>query len=192
MAKKSIVTTEDTGTTSVPDITQLVAESAFFEPTDEQRRVKIKFFARISDNPTVEAKSATLAQVKQITQSAAVEKWWPVLGFREWFLNSSEHMEQLEFLFDLSIRALTNILQNEDPKAQGARVQAIKHLAEIAGKMPKKQASMGQFLDKAIAGMDEYQLAAYLEKNGVSLSLGASKKQLPTPAPVKILDIEEK
>ena len=175
MAKKSIVTSEDTGAPEAPPLEQLLNESVFFQPTEEQRRVKIKFFSRIADNPTINLETVSLTQIKQITNSNAIEKWWPTPGMREWFLNKNEHAEALELLFAQSMHAMTSILLNEEPKVQGARVQLIKHLAEIAGKMPRKQATAGQYLDKAIAGMDEFALQAYLEKSGVQLTMGARK-----------------
>lgn len=195
MAKKSIVTNEDTGTSEAPSEAQLVAEAPFFEPTDEQRKVKVRWFTRVKDNPSIDPLNSPLTLIQQVTGSAGLKAWWPIPGFRDWFLNASEHAEALEVLFHQSLRAMNSIINNEEPKVQGARVQLIKHLAEITSKMPKKQQTAGQFLDKAIAGMDEYALAAFLEKNGVQLSVGIGKKQLPSAKvePVQsVLDIESK
>jgi hypothetical protein len=83
---------------------------------------------------------------------------------------------------------MKEILVNNDPKVQGARVQLIRALSELAGKVPHKQASIKaagtSALSSAIDNMDAAQLELYLRRNGVGeLRVSASKE------PSEIIDV---
>jgi len=115
--------------------------------------------------------------IRQYAPGAPIQKWWPVQGFREWFLNVDEQRQKLEYLFDLALDAARDIITNDDPKTQSARVQMIKSVAELANKLPQRNLPQSGGMSKIIEGMDKAELALLLEKNGVKLDLKASKSK---------------
>ena len=157
-------------------------------PTEAQIRTKSKFWASLADHPLIGGKAPSLALIKQVTQSAAIEGWWRKPGFKEWFLNERASDERLDWLLHLSMSALEDILLSTDPKSQGARVAAIKTVAEMAGKL--KGVGTGKGPDErrqaAIDSMSKADLTKLLESQGirvdhhvVSLDADHVKKETP-------------
>lgn len=153
--------------------------------------MKARFWQRAADDPMLDAQNAPLDTIRKLTGSEAVGKWFQIPGFREWFLNKDEHREKLEYLFGLALDAAEQILVNQDPKAQSARVNVIKVLSELAGKFPTKNAAPKDSLSSAINQMDKIQLEAYLQKNGVTMQLSASKNDTITVTPIESEDTPE-
>jgi hypothetical protein len=158
-----------------------LAEELVYRATPAERRLKARFWAALADNPLVDPKSVTLEQARSLTSSERLAKLWPLPGFRDWFLNSDEHRARLEYLFDLALDAAEQVLTNEDPKAQSARVNMVKVIGDLAGKFPRNSKSPEGGLAGAIGQMDRAQLEAYLTKQGVTLQLTASKGVPPVP-----------
>lgn len=148
-----------------------------YRPSELQRKAKIRFWAKMDSNPLQDRDSVTLEAVKRMTGSGTIEKWWKEPGFKDWFLNSEEHKQRLEYLYDLALGAAEDILLNTDPKAQGARVQMIKAVAELGAKFPRQQVGgmPASPITQAIQGMDRASLKVLLEKNGVQMSVTADK-----------------
>jgi hypothetical protein len=169
-----------------------LADEVIFRPTlESQRLAKARFWAHASDNPMLEPESMSLDTIRGICQSEAIGKWWRMPGFKAWFLNKEEHRFRLEYLFGLALDAAEQILVNQDPKAQSARVNVIKVLSELAGKFPAKQqpANQGGGLAGAIGQMDRVQLEAYLQKSGVTMQLSASRDRSDHPATPETITI---
>jgi hypothetical protein len=146
-----------------------VAADVIFHPTEAQRKLKATLLAKLTDNPLSDLASLTLAEVQQLTGSASVQKWWSVPGFTDWLLDRDENRAKLEYLFSLALEAAEQILMNTDPKAQGSRVAMIKTLAELAGKMPSKQAPVAKANEiQAVQSMDRAQLVEFLAARGLS------------------------
>lgn len=132
----------------------------------------------MNDNPLADRGNITPAIVKQLTGSSKVDGWWKEAGFKEWFTNTDEQRQRLEQLFETALDAAQDILINTDPKAQSARVQMVKIIAELAHKMPSRNPGAQQVnpLTAAIQGMDKAQLKVLLEaSNGDTLEINANK-----------------
>lgn len=146
--------------------------SLIFRPTEAQSRVRARFWARIADNPLLDPKSLTLAQAQQMTQSAALATWWKRPGFQDWFLSATVVDERLDYLLHLALASAEDILLNTDPKAQSARVQMVKIVAEMAGKLKggqdQKQAA-AEKKKKAIEAMGQEELVKFLQDQGLSV-----------------------
>lgn len=172
-----------------------VEAEPFFEPSVAQRRAKANFWTAWQDDPTLDPELMTADTAARLSGNRTVRRWWGEPGFKPWFMNKDEQRQRLEYLFELSMDAAEDILTNADPKAQGARVQLIKHMSELANKMPSKSGGLGAGLDgmvKAILAMGEVELKALLQKQGAAISMKTANKpkQLEKQAQ-KTLDTEE-
>jgi hypothetical protein len=161
-----------------------LTDEVVFVPQEEHRQLKSMLLVRLVDNPLLTIDNLTLTDAKRILRSSKVEKYWSLPGFVEWLRNSSEYRERIERTWDLAMTALEDILRNTDPKAQGARVSAIKVAAEVANKFPRKESQTNPAI-AAIGAMDRAQLEIFLQKQGVTLQLSGSKG-----SPEKVLEAE--
>ena len=171
-----------TPTEALNETTNALSEFTF-EPTDAQRRLKVRFWASMNDVPLNDKNEVNPDLIRKQTGTSPIVRWWADQGFREWFLNIDEQRQKLEYLFDLALDAARDIILNDDPKRQSARVQMIKSIAELANKLPQRNVAPKNGITQAIEGMDKAELAMFLEKNGVKLEINASKNQ-----PLKIKD----
>lgn len=162
------------------EILEEAVEVLPFEPNKAQQQAKARFWVNYRNNPLVPVDELTKAEIVNMAGTESIRKWWNLSGFESWFLNRQEFTERIEYLANLSLDALEQIIVNQDPKAQAARVNAIKVVSELAHKMPKKeQSGSNQFLDRAIssiASMDAVQLQAFLEKQGAKLQISVGGK----------------
>jgi hypothetical protein len=149
-------------------------EELLYRPTDSDRRLKAKLLTSLEDNPLLDIDTITPHQVRHLIKSDAFSVKWTKPGFKEWLLNKQEHKEKLEYLFSLALGAAEEILLNTDPKAQSARVNMIKLVAELSRKMPSKDSDGTGGLAKAITQMDKAQLELLLSKGGVDVRLLAT------------------
>lgn len=158
---------------------QLAEEQGLlFTPSKAQRAIKARFWTIVShsfsgQNPH----QMTPMQIAQTVRDNRVMNWWPVSGFKDWFLNNTEHIERLEYLFDLSLTAAEEVLLSTDPKMANAKVNMVKIISELAKKMPSKGGD--QFQDEQIARMSKEQLESYLLQHGVKLNT-------PVPAALEV------
>lgn len=147
-----------------------------FRPTEAQSRVRAKFWARMADNPLLDPKTVTLSTAQQMTNSAALATWWNKPGFKDWFLSSTIVDERLDYLLHLALASAEDILMNTDPKAQSARVQMVKIVAEMAGRLKGSVATAGgtsanatDRKKKAIEAMGKDELVEFLQTQGLSV-----------------------
>lgn len=138
-----------------------------FRPDERMTRCRAKYWARMADRPLAGGTAPTLALAQQITQSASLAGWWRRPGFAEWFANERSSAEQIDWLFSLALNAAEDILKNEDPKAQGARVAMVKTVAELAGRLRPQGASPEDKKRKAIEAMSAEELKKLLSASGV-------------------------
>jgi hypothetical protein len=152
---------------------------ADYRPNRRERQAKAAFWSQVGDDPfvNVEAyRNGTKANLEAYLR-LKLPNWSN--DFRDWFFNRQEHKHRVEYLFGLALDAAEEILVNNDPKVQGARVQLIRALSELAGKVPHKQASI-QIQNNTIASglidtMSKEQLEAYV--GGTNLLLDAPTKK---------------
>lgn len=149
-----------------------IAEEVIYKPSPAERRLKAKYWS-LMDGALVLGEP-TQTDINRTLGGNYLSRSWPKEGFREWFLNKEEGRARLEYLFDLGLDSLETILTDPDPKSNSAKVAAIKLLADITGRSMKSKPQTSGIAD-AIAGADKATLEALFEKQGISVSLRASK-----------------
>jgi hypothetical protein len=154
-----------------------IASELIYTPTTSERKLKAKFWAKAAENPLIsfgEGQSITLEQVRKMAGGGAkLEKAWTNPSFRNWFLDIEDGKAKLEYLFDLGLDAIEGLLLSDDPKTSSAKVNALKLLADLTGKIKRADNTNG--LQKAIASADKASLEALFESAGLSVSVSASK-----------------
>lgn len=153
-------------TVSAPSLPALV-EDLLHNPTDAQRKLKTKFWMRAADNPFLDRANVTQEMVRKITGSEAVLKYWHLPGFQAWFLNQDENREKLEDLYSMALDSMRAIFLSDDPKTYAAKVNALKLLAELAGKFPT--AASKDKAAEAVSAMSKEELEEFLAKSGFSI-----------------------
>lgn len=133
-----------------------------FLPSPEQRKVKAAFWATFADNPLADADNITKASALQITNDNRINRWWGTPGFSEWFSNRDEFRQRLEYLANLGLDTIEEILLDPDANAN-ARMNAAKLMLEAASKMPNKW-NQEKFLDEHIQRMGARELESWLAK----------------------------
>lgn len=158
------------------------ALEAIYDPSSRDREIKVRFWQAMEDNPMVDASLVTVAMAAKMTGSRNLEALWSKPGFKSWFLNDNEFRQRVDVLSSLALDAIEAVLKSDDPKGQGARVNAAKLLLEMANKMPAKQHGSGKqaSMEKVIASMDRVQLEAFMQSQAGTLHLTASKNKPET------------
>lgn len=139
-----------------------------FIPDDTHLRLKAAFYAVFDENPTCDPADITAAQIASITGSGKVFEFWHLPGFKEWFQNSNELKQQINYVLYDAIRAAHEIIKSSDPKTASARIKAVELMFKIADKMPK-QYSKVEYKDKKIGDMNEKQLREFIKHSQVHL-----------------------
>lgn len=166
------------------------AVGVLYQPTEKDRQLKIEFWQRTANNPLLDPSLLPMDQVESILGKPVNNRNKP--GFSAWFMNRDENAQKLEYLFTKALDAAMEIICNTDPKMQSARVNMIKHVSELAAKIPSRgpqqlAGQSNQNLLSSINTMDQVQLTAFLQKNGNSVSITASKGQ----EPITVLPMED-
>lgn len=145
----------------------LVEETgALFQPSKAQRALKARFWTLVSNSLSIKnPRTMTTMEIAQTVRDNRIMNWWNVAGFQDWFLNNTEHIEKLEYLFDLALTAAEDVLLSDDPKSASAKVNMVKVIAELARKMPTRGESK-DFADDKVARMSKEELQEYLKAHG--------------------------
>lgn len=137
-------------------------EEVSYKPLPKDKELKAKYWIKAQDDPLfVSDLSRTKYNIERVLGNKLSN--WDEPGFQDWFFNKDEHRQRIEFLFGLALDAAQDILLNTDPKVQGARVQVIKAMADLAGKVPKSQVQVNN-VHASINGMSQEQLEGFLAK----------------------------
>lgn len=161
---------------NLKDINKVLAAASSdltFAPTPDMRRAKAAFWSKMTDTGTVD--EVTLAAAEQLVSDRRLTKWWSLPGFAPWFQNKDEFRERLEYLADVALDSLEQVLTDPDANA-GAKVASAKLVLEAASKMPKKETDAPS---SRLAAMSRLELEDYVRKN---------LKFLTTPPPADIVD----
>lgn len=150
-----------------------------FVPNRAQRALKARFWTLLANsfNPR-NPHEMTNMEIAKVVRDNRVLAWFGTPGFKDWFMNSTEHIERLEYLFDLALQAAEDVLLCDDPKAMSARVNMVRVIAELAKKMPSK--GQEQYQDEKIAKMSKEELEKFLADQGVKVQ---------SPVPPRVLDV---
>ena len=150
---------------------QVIRDEIIFSPTPSQRRAKARYYTR-SDGLLGNPANSSAQIVANVCQDPAIIKWWAVPGFREWFFNSEETKERLEYLFMLALDTAEAVLLDEGANAN-AKVQMIKVLAGLSGRDNRDKEKL---LDEQIQKMDMKQLKEFIRTQAPKL-LEAEKEK---------------
>lgn len=143
---------------TVAEVAQTLGQA--FRPLPSQRQAKTRYWALVSEQALLEdLDSHDPYELARALQCPPLPAWLENPQFKVWFGNKHEHLQRIEYLFDLALDAAEQILQNEDPRAQSARVAMIKTLADLANKRKSEKIA-----DVQINQMTEEQLRSYIEK----------------------------
>lgn len=150
-------------------------EEISYKPLPKDKELKARYLVKASDDPL---QTTDLHQNRHHIERLIGAKLpnWEEPGFQDWFFNRDEHRQKLEHLFSLALDAAQDILLNTDPKVQGARVQVIKAVADLAGKVPKQQLQVNN-VHAQINAMSEDQLRAFLH-TGAQKVLGSQEAEI--------------
>lgn len=155
------------------EISQILDAELMHCPTKDQKQLKAAFWTLWADNPFVSPERITLADVKQVTQSNEVGRWWGDEQFRSWFLNQNEFRQKLEYLAHRALDVAEEILETDiTDKNMNAKVQMIKLIAELANKVPQRWVKE-KIIDAEIQKMDPAQLESYIQKQMKLLTSGS-------------------
>jgi hypothetical protein len=149
---------------SLKDINKILAAASTdltFAPTPDMRRAKAAFWHRVADAPLFDGGPVTLAAAQQFGTDKRLSKWWTLPGFAEWFQNKEEFRERLEYLADIALDSLEQVLTDPDSNPS-AKVASAKLVLEAASKMPKKEAESPT---TRLEAMSRTELEDYVRKN---------------------------
>lgn len=139
-----------------------VLDDIIFIPSPIQRKVKAAFWSSYNDNPLFGRDKITLAAVESTISDYRLHKWWAQIGFKEWFTNKDEFKQRLEYLANLALDTIEEVLCNPDANAN-ARMNAAKLMLEAARKMPDKQGEV-KYLDERVHTMSKKELEQFIKK----------------------------
>lgn len=168
---------------SLKDINKILAAAQtdlVFAPTPDMRRAKAAFWSKFADAPMVASDSLTLASVQQVSSDRRLSKWWTLPGFAEWFQNKEEFRERLEYLADIALDSLEQVLTDPDANPS-AKVASAKLVLEAASKMPKKEADAPA---SRLETMSRGELEEYVRRN--LKYLAPTESLTPQPEPAKV------
>lgn len=138
-------------------------QDLIFVPNPAQRKAKARFWSHYEQFGAAGPDKQTALQ---ITREPAINRWWALPGFQEWFRNEDESKERLRYLWEIALDAAEEILLNPDTQPS-ARVNMIKIIGNLAGKEPDK--GEPKFLDTEIQKMDSQRLLDYVKKHAKKL-----------------------
>jgi len=149
----------------IPNISDLLGD-VLFSPSTEQQKVKAAFYADFNDAPICDTSDITASIAIQVTGDHRLRGWWSLPGFQEWFRNSNEFRQRIEFLAQRSLDELEEIMSNQK-LSPNARLKAIELALKYADKMPK--GGTDRFLDEDVGKMSVKQLRQYIERQAPKL-----------------------
>ncbi len=147
---------------------ETVAEE-LFKPSVPQRKVKAAFWASWKEGPS--KGKPTISAAIEVTRCSTLENWAQEAGFREWFFNDQDHLQRLEYLFDMGLDMLEEIMETGDKAAD--KLKAFEYVAKLAQKLNKPETVI-KYMDKGVQDMDIEELDAFIKKR---LPEGSSEKE---------------
>lgn len=154
--------------TLLPALAQL-EPWAEFPASDEQRAIKAKFWLTLKANPIVDEKDVTPSLVEELI-GKSVTQWTASPEFWTWFKDKDTTKASLEVAAEKAAELAVFYLNPAVPFNDNARVQLIKYVLEFSGRSPPSRKEI-KWQDKDIAGLNEEQLIALIEKmTGTSLA----------------------
>lgn len=151
-------------TTHLKNISKVLAaasQEVVFAPTPEMRRAKASFWASLEGTPAGDlAENMTLAAASSLGADKKLTRWWAIPGFSDWWQNKEEFKQRLEYLAQLALDSLEEVLTNPEANVT-AKVNSAKLVLEAANKMPKKTAE--ENTESKLAAMSRNELEDYVK-----------------------------
>lgn len=143
-------------------INAVARDLTLLTPTPEQRRTKAAFWASFASGDTPVPAEIDLATALRFGANPRLSVWWDIPGFQDWFRNEQEFVQRVEFLAQLALDSVEEILidKNANPTA---KINAVKIVMEMGQKFPGKQDS-GKYRDEDIANMSKEELEEFVAK----------------------------
>lgn len=176
------------------------SDTLSFTPSADQRRARAAYWASAASEGqggySGHSASPDLAAALRFAGDKRVAEWWDTPGFPEWFGNSTDFAQRVEYLAQLALDEIEHILAGTGANSLVVkptdRLAAAKMVLELGRKFPNSQAS-GQYLDAKIAEMSRAQLEEYIARSSallVSATPSSPGTSLLTP-PTDSATVEE-
>lgn len=140
----------------------------------KQKRTKIQFWRKVSDNPLVEPKNLSNAEIAEIAQEPQLKLWLANEEFRAWFMDDKALEDLLQLGAESAVERLISIVNetNVGPReavSSSSQVAAAKILLDFAGLAPAKKTETTIKADQL--PNDEAELRKYIEANAKKLKV---------------------
>lgn len=137
--------------------------TVFGNPLPEHRKAKATFWSYFMGNELPAPEAVDLALARRHCGDSRITNWWTYPGFEDWFCNSEEFKQRIEFLAHLALDNIEDILRDKQANST-AKINAVKLVMEIGNKLPGKQ-QQDKYADEKIAEMNKDQLEEFIRKN---------------------------
>ena len=139
--------------------------SKIYTPSNVEVRMKSAFWAKWTNHPSYVSGDipANLAMIVNVLGNSTIEKYWSKEGFRDWFLNSDEYIQRVEYLATRALDVVEGVLAGGEGIKASDQLKAASMMMEAAGKLNKKKAEV-RYLDASLDKMDAKELEAYIAK----------------------------
>jgi len=139
--------------------------SKIYTPSNVEVRMKTSFWAKWTNHPSYIAGDipASVSMIVNVLGNSTIEKYWSKEGFREWFLNSDEYIQRVEYLANRALDVVEGVLAGGEGIKASDQLKAASMMMEAAGKLNKKKAEV-RYLDASLDKMDAKELEAYISK----------------------------
>jgi hypothetical protein len=141
-----------------------------FRPQENQRDAKARFWAVVQATANYKEDDAyNWDEIIEMIRIPAIRAWSEMPGFAEWFFDKFEAEQRVAMLWDRALTAVEQIILNDDPKVQGARINAVKLLMEM-----RKGHKTTKLLDESVQRMSVDELHAFVQANSIKKLPGSS------------------
>lgn len=139
--------------------------SKIYTPSNVEVRMKTSFWAKWTNHPSYVSGDipASVSMIVNVLGNSTIEKYWSKEGFREWFLNSDEYIQRVEYLANRALDVVEGVLAGGEGIKASDQLKAASMMMEAAGKLNKKKAEV-RYLDASLDKMDTKELEAYISK----------------------------
>ena len=131
-----------------------------FTATNEQKKAKSQFWTTFQSGGIIPPVSPDLTIAAQYAGDSRIRTWWSTEGFSQWFWNSNEFEERLDYLAQIALDQL-EVMISSGRTSDSARISAIKMILEASKKIGQKTDD-SEFADQKISKMDQGQLEEYI------------------------------
>lgn len=143
---------------------------ASFQPTEAQREAKARFWSYFASGDVLPPSDVSLAIASKYGSDKRISEWWNLQGFPEWFANKDEFRQRVEFLANLALDELYQMIRNPGTQAT-AKVAAIRMIMDVGKKISQKAPTEETAVSEKIASMGKDELEAYIRSMQTKLKL---------------------